>query len=230
MGVHNGCVSFYYSVRILRGKVLRRKWKFLSKVQNSKNQDRVWDEIQNSDIKVWILFVNIPRITWEVRHNNQYSDEIVRARRALLQPQQHSLVVLTTESASFFYYSPLPFHSSLPLALFHGSLPSPFFYCACFPTQSPTTPSIFTHLHGTITNTLFLLLQETHRPDTATDKLQKLEFPNVFSACYNFRQRVLEILICKNINFTVLNTAVDTEGRFAIIKLSILKESRRWSG
>ncbi len=34
-----------------------------------------------------------------------------------------------------------------------------------------------------------VLLQETHRPATATDQLKTTEFPNVFSACYNSRQR-----------------------------------------
>ncbi len=30
-----------------------------------------------------------------------------------------------------------------------------------------------------------VLLQETHRPATATDQFKTTEFPNVFSACYN---------------------------------------------
>ncbi len=34
-----------------------------------------------------------------------------------------------------------------------------------------------------------VLLQETHRPATATDQLKTTEFPNVFTACYNSRQR-----------------------------------------
>ncbi len=66
-----------------------------------------------------------------------------------------------------------------------------------------------------------VLLQETHRPATATDQLKTTEFPNVFSACYNSRQRGVAILIHKNVNFTVLNTVIDPEGRFLIIKLSI---------
>ncbi len=43
----------------------------------------------------------------------------------------------------------------------------------------------------------------------------------MFSACYNSRQRGVAILIHKNVNFTVLNTVIDPEGRFLIIKLSI---------
>ncbi len=66
-----------------------------------------------------------------------------------------------------------------------------------------------------------MLLQETHSPATATDQLKTTEFPNVFSACYNSRQRGVAILIHKNVNFTVLNTVIDPEGRFLIIKLSI---------
>ncbi len=66
-----------------------------------------------------------------------------------------------------------------------------------------------------------VLLQETHRPATATDQLKTTEFPNVFTACYNSRQRGVAILIHKNVNFTVLNTVIDPEGRFLIIKLSI---------
>ncbi len=66
-----------------------------------------------------------------------------------------------------------------------------------------------------------VLLQETHRPATATDQLKTTEFPNVFSACYNSKQRGVAILIHKNVNFTVLNTVIDPEGRFLIIKLSI---------
>ncbi len=66
-----------------------------------------------------------------------------------------------------------------------------------------------------------VLLQETHRPATATDQLKTTEFPNVFSAGYNSRQRGVAILIHKNVNFTVLNTVIDPEGRFLIIKLSI---------
>ncbi len=66
-----------------------------------------------------------------------------------------------------------------------------------------------------------VLLQETHRPATATDQFKTTEFPNVFSACYNSRQRGVAILIHKNVNFTVLNTVIDPEGRFLIIKLSI---------
>ncbi len=66
-----------------------------------------------------------------------------------------------------------------------------------------------------------VLLQETHRPATATDQLKTTEFPNVFTACYNSRQRGVAIVIHKNVNFTVLNTVIDPEGRFLIIKLSI---------
>ncbi len=38
-----------------------------------------------------------------------------------------------------------------------------------------------------------VLLQETHRPATATDQLKTTEFPNVFTACYNSRQRGVAI-------------------------------------
>uniref|UniRef100_A0A669DGZ9 Reverse transcriptase domain-containing protein n=1 Tax=Oreochromis niloticus TaxID=8128 RepID=A0A669DGZ9_ORENI len=69
-----------------------------------------------------------------------------------------------------------------------------------------------------------VLLQETHMPVTGLNKLKTPEFPNVFSACYNSRQRGVAILIHKNINFTVLDTVIDPEGRFLIVKLSILNQ------
>ncbi len=78
---------------------------------------------------------------------------------------------------------------------------------------------IFSHLKKLQAD--IVLLQETHRSATATDQLKTTEFPNVFSACYNSRQRGVAILIHKNVNFTVLNTVIDPEGRFIIIKLSI---------
>ncbi len=59
-----------------------------------------------------------------------------------------------------------------------------------------------------------VLLQETHRPATATDQLKTTEFPNVFTACYNSRQRGVAILIHKNVNFTVLNTVIDQKVDF----------------
>lgn len=41
------------------------------------------------------------------------------------------------------------------------------------------------------------LLQELHRPVTATDEPETPEFPNVFATCYNYREReiVLKYLI-----------------------------------
>uniref|UniRef100_A0AAX7VU45 exodeoxyribonuclease III n=1 Tax=Astatotilapia calliptera TaxID=8154 RepID=A0AAX7VU45_ASTCA len=69
-----------------------------------------------------------------------------------------------------------------------------------------------------------VLLQETHRPVTCLNELKTPEFPNVFAACYNSRQRGVAILIHKNVNFTVLDTVIDPEGRFLIIKLSILNK------
>ena len=69
-----------------------------------------------------------------------------------------------------------------------------------------------------------VLLQETHRPATAIDELKTAEFPNVFAACYNSRQRGVAILLHKNVTFTVLNTVIDPEGRYLIIKLSIFNK------
>uniref|UniRef100_A0A3P9CFM5 exodeoxyribonuclease III n=1 Tax=Maylandia zebra TaxID=106582 RepID=A0A3P9CFM5_9CICH len=69
-----------------------------------------------------------------------------------------------------------------------------------------------------------VLLQETHKPVTGLNELKTPEFPNVFAAGYNSRQRGVAILIHKNVNFTVLDTVIDPEGRFLIIKLSILNK------
>uniref|UniRef100_A0A1A8UJ98 Reverse transcriptase domain-containing protein n=1 Tax=Nothobranchius furzeri TaxID=105023 RepID=A0A1A8UJ98_NOTFU len=66
-----------------------------------------------------------------------------------------------------------------------------------------------------------ILLQETHRSATSADELKTPEFPSMFSACYNSRQRGVAILIHKNINFTVLDTVSDPEGRFIMLKLSV---------
>uniref|UniRef100_A0AAX7UJD9 exodeoxyribonuclease III n=1 Tax=Astatotilapia calliptera TaxID=8154 RepID=A0AAX7UJD9_ASTCA len=69
-----------------------------------------------------------------------------------------------------------------------------------------------------------VLLQETHKPVTGLNELKTPEFPNVFAACYNSRQQGVAILIHKNVNFTVLDTVIDPEGRFLILKLSILNK------
>ncbi|MBN3294582.1 LORF2 protein, partial [Polypterus senegalus] len=70
-----------------------------------------------------------------------------------------------------------------------------------------------------------VLLQETHRSATVADELKTSEFPTLFSAAYNSRQRGVAILIHKNTNFKVLDTVSDPDGRFIILKLSIQNQS-----
>ena len=48
-----------------------------------------------------------------------------------------------------------------------------------------------------------VLLQETHLSKTATDVLTTAQFPHVYSACYNSRQRGVAILLSRRVNFTV---------------------------
>jgi len=56
---------------------------------------------------------------------------------------------------------------------------------------------------------------------TAADVLTTAQFPHVYSACYNSRQRGVAILISRRVNFTINNTVIDPEGRFLIVNLSI---------
>lgn len=65
-----------------------------------------------------------------------------------------------------------------------------------------------------------VLMQETHLSDK-TNTLASPQFPHVFSASYNSKQRGLAILMHKIINFTNINSITDPEGRFIIVSLSI---------
>ena len=66
-----------------------------------------------------------------------------------------------------------------------------------------------------------VLLLEINLSKTAADVLTIAQFPHVYSACYNSRQRGVAILIIRRVNFTVHNTVIDPEGRFLIVNLSI---------
>jgi len=69
-----------------------------------------------------------------------------------------------------------------------------------------------------------VLLQETHKSAASISDLNSPEFPDVFAACYNSRQRGVAILIHKNLSFTLLDKIIDPEGRFIIIKISIYNQ------
>uniref|UniRef100_A0AAR2JRJ2 Reverse transcriptase domain-containing protein n=1 Tax=Pygocentrus nattereri TaxID=42514 RepID=A0AAR2JRJ2_PYGNA len=66
-----------------------------------------------------------------------------------------------------------------------------------------------------------VFLQETHVSRTSAHTLSSSQFPHMYSACYNSKQRGVAILINKRINFSIRNTMSDPEGRFIILSLSI---------
>uniref|UniRef100_A0A3B3HAI8 Reverse transcriptase domain-containing protein n=1 Tax=Oryzias latipes TaxID=8090 RepID=A0A3B3HAI8_ORYLA len=66
----------------------------------------------------------------------------------------------------------------------------------------------------------FAFLQETHMSSSSVNILATADFPNVYSACYNSRQRGVTIMINREIKFTETSTVIDPEGRFIIVTLS----------
>uniref|UniRef100_A0A3B3HK86 Uncharacterized protein n=1 Tax=Oryzias latipes TaxID=8090 RepID=A0A3B3HK86_ORYLA len=66
----------------------------------------------------------------------------------------------------------------------------------------------------------FAFLQETHMSSSSVNILATADFPNVYSAGYNSRQRGVAILINKEVKFTEANKVIDPEGRFIIVTLS----------
>uniref|UniRef100_A0A3P9LVN4 exodeoxyribonuclease III n=1 Tax=Oryzias latipes TaxID=8090 RepID=A0A3P9LVN4_ORYLA len=69
----------------------------------------------------------------------------------------------------------------------------------------------------------FAFLQETHMSSSSVNILATADFSNVYSACYNSRQRGVAILIKKEVKFTEANKVIDPEGRFIIVTLSTQK-------
>lgn len=66
------------------------------------------------------------------------------------------------------------------------------------------------------------LLQETHLSDhKSSTVLNSPQFPHIFLANYNTRQRGVAILLSNKINFTHNSTISDPQGRFIAINISI---------
>uniref|UniRef100_A0A3P9HST3 exodeoxyribonuclease III n=1 Tax=Oryzias latipes TaxID=8090 RepID=A0A3P9HST3_ORYLA len=65
------------------------------------------------------------------------------------------------------------------------------------------------------------LLQETHLSLSAGHLLCCSQYPVMYSASFNSKQRGVAVLINKNVTFTHKDTVTDPEGRFVIINISI---------
>uniref|UniRef100_A0A3B3I4T3 Reverse transcriptase domain-containing protein n=1 Tax=Oryzias latipes TaxID=8090 RepID=A0A3B3I4T3_ORYLA len=65
------------------------------------------------------------------------------------------------------------------------------------------------------------LLQETHLSLSAGHLLCCSQYPAMYSASFNSKQRGVAVLINKNVTFTHKDTVTDPEGRFVIINISI---------
>ena len=68
---------------------------------------------------------------------------------------------------------------------------------------------------------VIVLLQETNLSQAAIGVLATAEFPHVYPACYNSRQRGVAILINRKENLTENSTIIGPAGRFIIVDLSI---------
>lgn len=65
------------------------------------------------------------------------------------------------------------------------------------------------------------LLREIHLTDTRSTVLQSTNFPHIFTANYNSRQRGVAILINNKVKFNHNKSISDPEGRYIIINISI---------
>lgn len=65
------------------------------------------------------------------------------------------------------------------------------------------------------------LLQETHLTNTTAQNLKSTDFPNIYPASYNSKQRGVAILIKKRLNFIINSTISDPNGRYIIINTNI---------
>lgn len=63
--------------------------------------------------------------------------------------------------------------------------------------------------------------QETHMSKTSAHTLTSPQFPQMYSACYNSKQRGIAILINRRINFTLTSCVIDPERIFIILNLCI---------
>uniref|UniRef100_A0A3Q0S610 Endonuclease/exonuclease/phosphatase domain-containing protein n=1 Tax=Amphilophus citrinellus TaxID=61819 RepID=A0A3Q0S610_AMPCI len=84
-------------------------------------------------------------------------------------------------------------------------------------------PCVFRFLFLNDLQADIVFLQETHLSKTSAHTLSSPQFPHMFSACYNSKQRGVAILINRKINFNINKTKIDPEGRF------IIERDLRWS-
>jgi len=89
--------------------------------------------------------------------------------------------------------------------------------CACSWFQEERI-KIFTQLKEQAD---IVLLQETHLTQAAIDVLATAQFPHVYSACYNSRQRGTAFVINRKVHFTEGCTIIHPESGFKIVNLSI---------
>ena len=69
-----------------------------------------------------------------------------------------------------------------------------------------------------------ILMQETHLLQTEDKTLTDPNFNQIFSSCYNSRQRGVSILVHKRLLFTLNNMTTDPEGRYIIIQATIFNK------
>ena len=68
------------------------------------------------------------------------------------------------------------------------------------------------------------LLQETHLLKSEEKSLKDPNFNQIFSSCYNNRQRGVSIMVHKRLPFTLNSTVTDPEGRYVIIQATIFNK------
>uniref|UniRef100_A0A8C5GHF8 exodeoxyribonuclease III n=1 Tax=Gouania willdenowi TaxID=441366 RepID=A0A8C5GHF8_GOUWI len=72
-------------------------------------------------------------------------------------------------------------------------------------------------------NADIVFFQETHSLKSEEKSLTDSNFNKIYNLCFNSRQRGVSVLFNKRLLFNIINSTIDPEGRYIIIKVVIYK-------